>query len=657
MALQEASGTRLQKGGDYGRAGCRRQQPYEVGDHREFWVSPNIANMPQANKQIDAVLAVRSKHGYVWVESNYYVPVEADAPEGGFVTQSEAAEAGRDWDKIYNVDRSYFGLEPHPDVAPKKLAPGLPADWRDADCDDRVHILNFPIDSPGTSGGYVAGYYSSEHEYPNGDGANESPFSNEAEMFFMNSALLNPGDDTYGGVLAHEFFHMIQFGNDFDEETWVNEGMADVAAVVNGFGDVVEGHVSAYEDDPDQHLFDWDGDVADYGQAFLFFDYLFNHYGAPEREDTDRLEAYGLAKLLTSTPQDGAAGITKVLRTRSATLKSELGSYYVKGSFRKVYADYVLANRLDLPEAAQGQYGYANRDVQVATAGTGDQAPADATVHPYGADYYEVQGEGRLTAEVQDPVPFIPAKEGQPTPEGGYFTWSNRGDSMTSWMQRRVDLRGTRSPTLQFKHWYQIEPDWDYGYVRVSEDGGNTFEFVDTTECGGTATDPNGNNRAAAGSGGITGDSGGWNGCSLDLGRFAGKPVVIRFEYNTDQAFSEPGWVIDDVKLTDGERTLWKRTDFETARSTKRWQLQGEGLLEWKRLKPDVGNQPLVQVVSVSGDQVVRTKLRRRAFVPSEMGLKLKKDVPVLGDTTLISFSALTPLATDPFFYTYTVSR
>ena len=37
-----------------------------------------------------------------------------------------------------------------------------------------------PIDAPGANGGlgYIAGYYSSEHEYPNGQGEHASPFSN-----------------------------------------------------------------------------------------------------------------------------------------------------------------------------------------------------------------------------------------------------------------------------------------------------------------------------------------------------------------------------------------------------------------------------------------------------------------------------------------------
>ncbi|MEO8323615.1 MAG: hypothetical protein ABI571_05700, partial [Actinomycetota bacterium] len=214
IAKQEKA-PRPAPGGDYGTAGCEPETTYEVGDQRTFWTS----QQQLGNQEESFTLAAKSEHGYVWVQDEFYIPVPVDLPEG-FVSQAEAEAAGADWDAIYVTNRSYFGKEPNPNYDAVNLAPGLPADWRDADCDPRVHILNFPIDlGANTSLGYVAGYFSSEHEYPNGTGEHESPYSNEAEMFFMNSLFLNPGDDTYAGVLAHEFFHMIQFSNDYNEET------------------------------------------------------------------------------------------------------------------------------------------------------------------------------------------------------------------------------------------------------------------------------------------------------------------------------------------------------------------------------------------------------------------------------------------------------
>ena len=658
LAEQEASGTRAAPSAGYGQADCQQEITYEVGDTRQFWVSPSVANTPQPNKQIDATLAAKSPRGYVWVESQYYAPGAPELPEGGVVTQAEAEAAAEDWERIYDINREYFGKEPNPSVVPKNLPPGLPSDWRDADCDPRVHILNFPIDTPGSSLGYIAGYYSSEHEFPNGDGEHESPFSNEAEMFFMNSATLNVGDDSYAGVLAHEFFHMIQFGNDYNEATWVNEGMADIAADVNGFGDIVQGHIDAYSADPDQHLFDWKSDVADYGQAFLFFDYFFNHYGEEEIEATETKEAYKeMASLLTRTSADGAKGITKVLRSRSSRVVNGLHRYYRTGNFTKVFKDYIAANFIDDPALAKGQYGYANRDVAVTGTGTGDTSAEDATVHPFGADYYDLTGDGTIEVTAEDPVAIIPAQEGQPAPEGGFFSWSNRSDEMITWLQRKADLSGTTTPQLVFKHWFQIENEWDYGYVRVSQDGGATWEFLTTTECGGLATDPNGNNRAAAESGGITGTSEGWQDCTLDLTPYAGGPLLIRWEYDTDQAVTEPGWVVDNVTLTDGDETIWKETNFERARKARKFKFGGDGILKWLRLKPLAKNKPLIEVIRITGTKVSRKVLTRKKFEKAEQGITLENPATVAGDRTIVIFSGLTPIATDPFAYSYSVQR
>lgn len=656
MARQEQSGARPAAAAGYGRKGCKPEVTYEVGDERTFWVSQSQAG----NIEITAVLAAKSPNGYMWVQREFYVPVGQGAPEGGFVTQAEAEKGLVDWETIYTTDRKYFGKEPSPAYRPENLAPGLPKDWRDADCDKRISILNFPIDAPGAnqSTGYVAGYYSSEHEYPNGDGENESPFSNETEMFFMNSALLDVGDPTYAGVLAHEFYHMIQFSNDYNEETWVNEGMADIAAIVNGFGDIVEGHISAYSDDPDNHLFDWGSDVADYGQSVLFMDYLFNQYGEVDDPDTKEFEAYlALAPLLTRTPADGAQGITQVIRNRPDSLTRDLPSYFRKGSFGKVFKDYLVANYLDNSNAASGQYGYPNRDVQVAGAGSGATSPDGSTVFPYAGEYYDLGGEleGQMSIDIEDPVAVIPAAEGQPKPDNGFFAWSSRGDELLSWLERPADLTNAKAPTLDFKYWYQIEADWDYAYVRVSTDGGKTYEMQNTSACGGQSTDPNGNNRAIEESGGITGDSEGWQDCSLDLSAYAGKKVLIRYEYDTDQAVVEPGYVVDNVKLKDGDKAIWRTSKFERARSSRAWKYGGSGLIKWRRIQPLAKNKPLIQLLRIDGDKITRKVLKRKAFVPVEGGLRLKVPFTVLGDRTVAIFSSTTPIATSPFGYSYKV--
>ena len=353
---------------------------------------------------------------------------------------------------------------------------------------------------------------------------------------------------------------------------------------------------------------------------------------------------------------DGAAGVTKVVKTRSDALIGKLPAYFGRNaSFKKVFKDYLVANRIDKPGSSHGQFGYANRDVQVATAGTGDASAADASVHQYAGEYYEVPNDGAFTATLQDPIAVIPASEGQPEPKNGFFAWSNRGDELISYLQRRADLTDTTAPTLTFKHWYQIEEDWDYAYVRVSRDAGNTWEFVNTSSCGGRATDPNGNNRAIAESGGITGNSAAWQDCTLDLTSFAGGPVQIRFEYDTDQAVSEAGYVVDNVKLVDGETKIWRTSKFE--RKPRAWSFSGTGLKRWMRLRPLSRNRPLVQIVAVSGDVIVRKTLTRKAFSSTEDGLVLRTPRSLAGTQITLIFTGTAPIATDPFTYSYSVAR
>ncbi len=330
-----------------------------------------------------------------------------------------------------------------------------------------------------------------------------------------------------------------------------------------------------------------------------------------------------------------------------------LDKYYRSGGFQKVFRDYLVANFTDTAGLSQDRFAYPNRDVQVVAAGTETSSSEDATVFPYGGEYFDLTASGSFDATAQDPVAVIPARDGQPAPGGGYFAWSNRGDEMLTWMERRANLTNATAPVLQFKYWHQIEEDWDYAYVRVSKDNGASYEYVPTPDCGGRATDPNGNNRAIAESGGITGDSGGWQACSLDLAAYAGGPVLIRFEYDTDQSTTEPGYVVDNVSLTDGNKKIWHSSKFE--KKERAWSFAGDSSLRFMRLRPLAKNKPLFQLVSITGDEATRTVLKRKKFKASEAGLDLRKPVPLRGDRTIVIFSGVTPIATDPFAYSYRV--
>jgi hypothetical protein len=86
-----------------------------------------------------------------------------------------------------------------------------------------------------------------------------------------------------------------------------------------------------------------------------------------------------------------------------------------------------------------------------------------------------------------------------------------------------------RPPPLVFWHKYQIETGWDFGYVELSTDGGQSWPY-----------------RLAT----VTGISP-WKREQIDLTPFAGQiNVKIRFRLVTDKDVNNyDGWTIDDVSI------------------------------------------------------------------------------------------------------------
>ncbi|RPJ50831.1 MAG: M6 family metalloprotease domain-containing protein, partial [Chloroflexi bacterium] len=147
----------------------------------------------------------------------------------------------------------------------------------------------------------------------------------------------------------------------------------------------------------------------------------------------------------------------------------------------------------------------------------------------------------------------LPTKEiSIPNPLGtGQAWWSDVGDAVNYSLTREVDLTGAAAPILTFASYWSIEEDWDYGYVKVSTDGGATWDILPDMDGIFRTTDPNGNNRGV----GLTGENQGT--LRVDLAAYAGQQILLRLEYSTDTAAQWDGWFVDDIALVDGAATLW----------------------------------------------------------------------------------------------------
>ena len=123
-----------------------------------------------------------------------------------------------------------------------------------------------------------------------------------------------------------------------------------------------------------------------------------------------------------------------------------------------------------------------------------------------------------------------------PTPASGSKQWfGGNADNLENTLTRDVDLTGTTSPVLSFATSYFTESGYDFAYVDVSADGGQSWESPWK----------------------VTGDSKGWQTVTLDLAKYAGKKVTLRFRYSTDGGYTERGIVVDDIALKDGATTLF----------------------------------------------------------------------------------------------------
>jgi len=120
---------------------------------------------------------------------------------------------------------------------------------------------------------------------------------------------------------------------------------------------------------------------------------------------------------------------------------------------------------------------------------------------------------------------------------------SQSGDNLSHAMYTPwVDLTGASESVLTFKTWYDIEADYDYGYIQVFD--GAAWHSVEGNIT--TNANPAGENLGN----GITGNSEGWIDAEFDLSAFAGQNIIVEFSYITDGGVANTGMFVDDIHIS-----------------------------------------------------------------------------------------------------------
>ncbi len=545
----------------------------QKGEQKTFWVT----NVDEDNNfQVKATLRYVGENSYFWVENDVkYNPKELEKIAQTFDQ------------KIYKTDREFFGTE---------YKPGI-------DGDPKLYILL----AKGL-GSTIAGYFPSADSVS----AQAHEYSNEREMIHLNADGVDLGDEFTYGVLAHEFQHMIHWYHDRNEETWMNEGFSELAAFLNGYG--TGGFDYAYVNDPDVQLTYWPGGHADttpyYGAAFMFTNYFLGRFGEKATQ------------ALVNHPMNGLVSVDAVLREIGAKDPTSGEIIDVVDFFQ----DWTIANYLNDPKLEKGRYFYKEYPDVPMTGDTEEvsECPTDMLtrdVHQYGVDYLKITCEGKHTIhfEGSTQVKVLPAD----AHSGAYTFWSNRGDDSDMTLTHSFDFRELTGPIdLTYWTWYDLEKNYDYLYVLASSDG-EKWDILKTPA--GTDQDPSGNSYGW-GYNDISGGGPEWIKESVDLSAYAGKEVLIRFEYVTDAAVNGEGFLLDDVKIPQINYT----TDFEADNGG--W--EAEGFVRIENILPQTFRLTLISQGESTRVQNIPLSEDNTADIPLQIGGGEKDAVLVVSGTT-----------------------
>lgn len=128
---------------------------------------------------------------------------------------------------------------------------------------------------------------------------------------------------------------------------------------------------------------------------------------------------------------------------------------------------------------------------------------------------------------------------------GSFAFWSGSGDDLSNRMTKAFVLPA--AATIKADVWFDTEPQFDYGFLEVSSDGGTTWTPVHTNISKPASDDQGSFNSSGTGIGGTSG------GVYLPMETTDALPAgdtMVRFRYETDGNTGGKGIVIDNLSVT-----------------------------------------------------------------------------------------------------------
>ncbi|MGD2050197.1 MAG: immune inhibitor A, partial [Chloroflexota bacterium] len=506
-------------------------EPLEVGTIQQLNVLNHDLN---TINPITAELLALGEHAYFWFDTGPG-SIRPSTIALAYVTDT--------FDDIYRRSVAHFGPERNPGV----------------DGDPRLHVVNASpsvlCDMSGEESRCgLAGYFSADDGVPSGI----FPDSNAREMFVMNVGFF--GTDFYLNVLTHELRHMIEDNYDQGDADWEAEGSAVLAEDLLGFPGNAVSRANVYLAEPDQQLNRWPDEytLPAYGQGYLLNRYIYDRIG-PE-----------LYREFAASPDSGLRALESIAQAHNLDITGE-----------SLWLDWLVAQAIhDLDQTPlKYQFGVSGLDQVAMRQIESYPASFEETVHQYAADYYHLTGDGPVNIDF-DGSHLVPLLD--TVAASGESMWlANRANFSHMTLDREVELTEVNSAALHYSVYHDIEAGYDFAYLFVSEDGGQSWGPLVAENMQGQIDDPS---DSALTDRFYTGRSEYWREEKVDLTPYAGKNIVIRFAYITDLILTKGGIAIDNLAIPeigfydDGETALegWTAAGFERVPSAipQQWHLQ-----------------------------------------------------------------------------------
>lgn len=435
---------------------------YEPGQKQNFWVNKRGSEQPM---RITALLVISTPNLYIWLE------------EGLSFNAQNMTQMAQQMSNVWNAIRRYSRLGnlqgfdpllPLPDVAND---PHLNILYS-TDLDDTRDTIYNPNNN--LLAQYVPG-----------------KFSNEQELLIVNAskyAGTPPSDPLYVGILTRAFYNIVTRNQTPNQAPWLREALSwNIANQLQLAGDIPQA-VSAFLQNPVTSLAARTATQEVIGMQQLFLAYVQQRISLQIFVD------------LYKQAGDGMTALDTLLETNN--ILDPVTQNQVTG--RDLFADFVMTNMVNRP-FGDGRYFYLGQTLldpgqQIAPLSLGDfasvnvdqvslnqvfqnQTGSGLAVNQFGTYYFSLDTTQPMTLTLDfvgaDTVTRLPLPASDE--RFNHFYWSGNGRNRDNTLTRSFALRNVDSATLTFDTWYDLAQQWNYTYIEVSVDNGQTWTIIPAT--------------------------------------------------------------------------------------------------------------------------------------------------------------------------------